>query len=500
VVGRDRTCAVRLSDPLVSKQHARVTIADVVEIADLGAANGVYLGDRKVDRVRLHPGDQVLLGDSLVRVTARPARTPGVEHVRPALVRPRYAGVDVDAPLPPRRVPRRRLPVLAVVIPVTVGVGLYIVTRSPYALLLVGLGPLAAAVAYAEDAWSSRNGYAAAVAAYRTALATLDARLSTAAAAERAGRRAEYPSTADLVAAAHRLDPLLWSRRPDRDDFLQLCLGLGGRPSRNRVRMTAATDPFAWNELRQIVATHTTVDGVPVTARLPDVGTVGVAGHGGSGVPVAVGLVAQLVTLHAPADLLVAAVVSPASAPAWQWLAWLPHASGAFAAHLTAGGEQSAGLLAELEALVDRRSGGAPPLPAVVLVVTDDAAAERARLVEMAARGPRHGVYVIWVAPVVERLPAVCGAYVDARSTTDGGAIGFPRPGELIEPVVVEPLAPGAAEDLGRRLAPIVDADAPTRRPTATPLTIRTLTFGPGEVWPEPVSETWADTQRVPTG
>src|SRR5262249_13119808 len=37
VIGRDRGCAVQLTDPLVSKQHARVTIGDIVEIADLGA-------------------------------------------------------------------------------------------------------------------------------------------------------------------------------------------------------------------------------------------------------------------------------------------------------------------------------------------------------------------------------------------------------------------------------------------------------------------------------
>ncbi|MFC7482822.1 FHA domain-containing protein [Luedemannella flava] len=232
LVGRDRDCAVRLTDPLVSKHHARISVGDVVEIVDLGAANGVYVSGRPVDRAVLRSGDEALLGDTAVRITI-----PALDgsYARPPLVVPRYAGVSLDAPAPPVPLRPRRPPVLALVIPVTAGIVLYALSGSPYAWLLVALGPMAAAAAYAVDAlvaWRAGN---AAVAGYRTALATLDARLRAAADAERAGRAAEHPGLAELVVATRRRDPLLWSRRPDRNDFLTLRLGLGPRPSRNQV-------------------------------------------------------------------------------------------------------------------------------------------------------------------------------------------------------------------------------------------------------------------------
>ncbi|WP_344128652.1 FHA domain-containing protein, partial [Luedemannella flava] len=149
LVGRDRDCAVRLTDPLVSKHHARISVGDVVEIVDLGAANGVYVSGRPVDRAVLRSGDEALLGDTAVRITI-----PALDgsYARPPLVVPRYAGVSLDAPAPPVPLRPRRPPVLALVIPVTAGIVLYALSGSPYAWLLVALGPMAAAAAYAVDA------------------------------------------------------------------------------------------------------------------------------------------------------------------------------------------------------------------------------------------------------------------------------------------------------------------------------------------------------------
>jgi DNA segregation ATPase FtsK/SpoIIIE, S-DNA-T family len=492
VVGRDRDCDVRLTDELVSKQHARIVVGDVVEIMDMGSANGVYLHGQRVERAQLRPGDQPLLGDSLIRVTVRAA--PGQTHLRPPHVVPRYAGVTVDAPTPPLPPARRRLPVLGVAVPVTVGVALLALTDWVYAWWLVLFGPVVGVIAYAEDAWLRRREYAAAVAAYRTSLATFDARLGAAADTERAGRAAEHPAAADLLAAARRLDPLLWSRRPGDDAFLELRLGLGARPSRNRIAVRARSEAaeHLWDELRAVVQGRSAVDGVPVAVRLTDAGVLGVAGHGGGAVPLAHGLLAQLATLHAPADLRLCAVASPAAAAQWRWLAWLPHtAPGPFAAPLATGAEASSALLDDVDALLARRAAGEARFPAVVLLVADDAVADRSRLVELCTHGPRLGVYVIWVAPLLEQLPGECGAYVQAQPGLDGGpvtlgTVGIREPGELLWPVTVEPLAPDVADDLGRRLAPIVDAGAPTPDDAPSPLVVRTLTFGPGELWAEP--------------
>ncbi|WP_344088172.1 FHA domain-containing protein [Luedemannella helvata] len=485
-VGRDRACAVRLTDPLVSKHHARITVGDVVEIVDLGAANGVYVDGRPVERAVLRSGDEALLGDTAVRVTVRAA---GATHARAPLVVPRHAGAELDAPAPPVPPRPRRPPVLALVGPVTAGVVLVAITGSPYAWLLVALGPVAAAGAYALDALGTWRAENAAVATFRTALANLDARLRAAADAERIGRAAEHPGLPELTAAARRRDPLLWSRRPDGDDFLVLRLGLGPRPSRTRVTPPPRTEApqRLWDELRELVTAHATVDGLPVVVKLPEVGALGVAGHGGSAVPLARALLAQLVSLHAPAEVRLAAVVSPATVGDWRWLAWLPHTARSLFAHpLTADASAAAGLLAEIDALIERRAAGAEPTPAVIVLV---AGATSPSLVRVAERGPRHGVYVIWVADLMEHLPGACRAYVEARpgvagSAAGSGVVGLVATGELVSPVALEALGAAQADEFGRLLAPIVDAGASAAGDAG--VTIRTLDLGPGELWPAP--------------
>jgi hypothetical protein len=64
VLGRSRDCDCVFADPNVSRRHAelrRRSNGDW-EIADLGSTNGVKVNDRRVDRARLAPGDEVQLG------------------------------------------------------------------------------------------------------------------------------------------------------------------------------------------------------------------------------------------------------------------------------------------------------------------------------------------------------------------------------------------------------------------------------------------------------
>ncbi len=63
MVGRDRTCAIVLAHPAVSRRHARITVAGQVPVLeDLQSANGTYVNNNRVDRVVLKPGDIVRFG------------------------------------------------------------------------------------------------------------------------------------------------------------------------------------------------------------------------------------------------------------------------------------------------------------------------------------------------------------------------------------------------------------------------------------------------------
>src|SRR5436189_734587 len=63
MVGRDRTCAIVLSHPAVSRRHARITLSGTAPLLeDLQSANGTYVNNTRVERVVLKPGDIVRFG------------------------------------------------------------------------------------------------------------------------------------------------------------------------------------------------------------------------------------------------------------------------------------------------------------------------------------------------------------------------------------------------------------------------------------------------------
>ena len=63
MVGRDRTCAIVLSHPAVSRRHARITASGTqLMLEDLKSANGTYVNNARVERAQLKPGDVVRFG------------------------------------------------------------------------------------------------------------------------------------------------------------------------------------------------------------------------------------------------------------------------------------------------------------------------------------------------------------------------------------------------------------------------------------------------------
>jgi uncharacterized RDD family membrane protein YckC len=75
VIGRSRTCAVHIPESTVSRQHAKLVVADEgkVSVHDLGSSNGTFVNGDKVDGTRdLTNGDRVLVGEAEVIVRILP--------------------------------------------------------------------------------------------------------------------------------------------------------------------------------------------------------------------------------------------------------------------------------------------------------------------------------------------------------------------------------------------------------------------------------------------
>lgn len=122
----------------------------------------------------------------------------------------------------------------------------------------------------------------------------------------------------------------LWERRAGDADFGQARLGLGAqRPAITLVAPDTAPvdelEPLTAGAMQRFLQVHSSLDGLPVAVSLRAFYHVTVSGHPESARAAARALVAQLVTLHSPEDLVVAVVAAPGAVPSWDWVKWLPH-------------------------------------------------------------------------------------------------------------------------------------------------------------------------------
>jgi S-DNA-T family DNA segregation ATPase FtsK/SpoIIIE len=523
-LGRDSSVSdVTLSDPLVSKRHARLEVVPgTVKVVDLNSANGLDVDGGTVSRVDLGNGATVRVGDTLLKAeisqasagdTAPPQSGP-VAFNRSPRVESRYPGQEYQAPAAPTEKEQQPFPWVAMFAPLILGAVFAFTGRGLQSLVFVAASPLLMLGTFLSTRAVRRRKEKLEKAAFDTKANQLESILDEEVAKEREVRRHESPSTAEVTAAAIQLGPLLWTRRPEHWQFLSLNLGTGTMPSRNHVTVTNEDTglPQYLERIRLIRDKYRSIDQVPVTENLFFSGALGIAGDRSNAADAARSAIVQLTGLHSPAELVVTAIVSKAWTPEFEWLKWLPHTGSAHSpvevAHLANSQATGAALLAALEELIETRAGSAkeprgatmldssalvagalagegadvatpPPTatPAIVVLISDDAPVDRARLVQVAERAADAGIYPVWVAGSVAELPAVARSFLEVSH--DGGAskVGLVRLGTEIVDVQTEPVSRDVALVFARRLAPVVDAGALLRDASNLPRTVSMLSL-----------------------
>lgn len=520
VIGRDRDADVRLTDPMVSKKHARLNISDVLEVVDMNSANGVLVGEEFVGRSVITPADTIQLGDTVLRLillqSASRLGPPQVEHVRSPRVVVQFPGVEYPAPKPPQRIQPQRFPLLALVAPLLMGAVMWVMTQQLLSVVMMAMTPLLLVASFVDQAFVMRRARKAEATAFNESMLRAQERLEQLRDEERRVRLAEIPELKELVEDTYRLGPSLWSERAELPHFLTVRVGVGTLPSRSRVVLDGATDglPESVDQVLTLRDEFSRITDVPVLVPLRQSGNLGVAGPAPLMADVARATVFQLAARHSPTELVVSAITSPDAAGDWGWLKWLPHTSSGHSPiegpHLADGRGSAAHVLAQLEGVVDSRSDKPaalrkvidpakpgedpdPVVPSVVVVVTDGAPADRARLTRIAEKGPDVGVHVVWCAPRVESLPAACRSYVAVDGVTGDGTTGQVRLGEITTPLRLDTLSAEQAGRAARGMAPVLDVGVPEEDQSDLPRTVSYAELAGEELLssPDAVIERW---------
>ncbi|GAB2830500.1 FtsK/SpoIIIE domain-containing protein [Microbacterium insulae] len=545
VIGRVAPAQVVLDDPLVSKRHARVEVDQGIELIDLNSANGLVVDGGLVQRVRVIPGQRITIGATEVSFALVPRvvtddslvleRGGALMFNRSPRVEDRYSGQEFRHPIIPSEADPRIFPWPMIMAPVLLGFAMFAVTQRPTSLLIVAMAPLMMLGNFIGQRTQQGKKLQLEIETFETQLDELEEQLEAEEVVERERRRAEAPATATVYENAMSLGPLLWTRRPEHWNFLGLRLGVGEGASRNTVQEANDQRGIAQyaQQVRRLRDRFSRIDDVPVIELLPSAGAIGIAGPRELAADVVRGLGVQLFGLHAPNEVVTAAIVDPGWTGDMEWMKWLPHTTSPRSpfADMALADSQSAGtaLLNGLEeAILERLSGSAtrrgplaeqdasmslgkrvgqagggdsqvPGDVSLVLFVTHDAPVDRPRLTQVIERGPDAGVYTVFVAPTVESLPASCRTFIDVTGGLDEAMVGWVRAGDRAQGVAIEGVSREYAEIFAKRLAPVVDSSSVAADSSDLPASVSLLRLIGTDMAAEPQAaiERWRQNNSI---
>lgn len=526
ILGRGDT-TIDLGSNTVSPDHARLDVSPSGEVVlrDQGSKNGTVIeGYRLPPAIRLEPGQVVQMGAvqlSIAPATAadrpqlgafrrngtvtfnrqpRSAARPGAAALRlPAAIRPPTSGV--------------RFSWMQVGMPAVFGIGMGIMV-NPAMMGFALLSPAMAVGNYLQDKKRVKKESAEGATQAEQTLEEFRRGLVNARRAEVARLRERLPDPAEAVRRATAPSTHLWERRPNHDDFLQLCLGVATQTW--TPFLESAPGSYGGNnepppDVAEAIAQLGKLPLAPVGLDLAGGKSAGIVG-GQRAITVALlrSLVCQAAVHHGPADLRIAILTDKSREADWDWAKWLPHTASVDEA---SGRRMLASTPNDIEAVLSELS--TPPAegtgterdkptgPVTLVVIDAEGLTEgrnsKARELLAGSGAPVAGIVVagIVVAGSVDRLPAVCSRIAEIVGTD--GLVRYTEPANnvVIPDVVVSGLTADMARNCARALSGFEDpevadrgADLPDRAALINLLEI--------EPTPEAVLGRWRQAGTVP--
>ena len=505
-IGRAPDCDVRLSDCDVSRHHLELTVtARGISVRDLDSTNGSQLlsddgsAGESLDRdgAELRIDRHVSIGETIlcVAAVAVPAAATSLDGDGSLVVnrQPRLGAQlpprEVAFDAPPRGQDRPALPWLAALLPAVGGAGLAWFLHNPQFLAFALLSPVLMLSTSLGERLSGRRGRRRERVHARRRESERRKDLRELARAETRFRRAAHPDPAALLHTATTPDARVWERRPSDPDFLDVRLGLSDRPATFTVRRGGQPEPVP------------TLAAVPLTADLRT-GPLGICGPRPLALALARWLIGQIVTLHSPADVAVAALLADDAGSTWSWLRWLPHLPDGIgtgrggSTWIARTDEHRQSLVSRLSALAAQRSGrhrsADRPWDGPWVVVVVDRAAQHAGLAgigRLLKDGPAVGITAICVDDEARRLPPACTSVAGLTGESGTRVRLRTAAGEHTQ-AITERVSRSWVEQVARALCPLRDPGGDTA--TALPQAARLLDLLDGSLDEESVRARWS--------
>ena len=482
-VGRDRTADIVINDPSLSRAHFAVDVSTggAVQVEDLASSNGTAIegiGLPPNSPRPVTPSQAVEAGRSTFALAAADGlrrdyaagRGPRISFNRPPRVSRGYEPPVVRLDAPPQPIRAISIPFFVALVPLLMGVVIYLVTKSPMMLLMGAFSPIMMIGSSMGQKRSGKKEHDEQVATFKASSAEFLRQLEHAREQEQGERRAAAPHAADLVSRAVEHLPTLWERRPADRDFLDVRLGVADQPSIVQIAFADGGDPALREPIEKRVASFKDTPVVPVLVRSTDVGAIGVVGDAASADGLARWIVLQHATLQSPRDVVIVAALSHDRARDWSWLSWLPHtghpASPLEGDHIAVGEQESRLLLRKIATIAAERRdepeqrGRARRRTAIVLLVDEDVAPEATVVDALLEDCGEIDITAVWLAREARYLPGGVGAIIETSRERAVGDVTWTGTGRRVAGASIDAVSQPIASAVARSLAPVEDTTA----------------------------------------
>jgi len=266
-----------------------------------------------------------------------------------------------------------------------------------------------------------------------------------------------HPSTLLTIAGSRRM----WERRASDKDFMHLRVGLSSHRLATRLvpPQTGPVDelePISTLALRRFTRANSLVRNLPTQISVRGFAAISLNGEREHVLSFARAMLAQLVTLHSPEDVLVAVASAGKAKRDWEWVKWLPHAQHPT---LTDGIGQLRMMASSLQQIEDWLAEELAPRPRFqrkapytdgphIVIIVDDADISREERIVIDEG--LAGVTVLDISGQLNRLAARRGLRLEVKE----GQLGARNAGGVEWFGTPDSLSLAEAEAIARRISP----------------------------------------------